>query len=212
MLMSHFKNLLYSLVIFGVSSAYCGSYEDFFVALSNDNAASVSNLLQRGFDPNTPDPKGQPGLTMAMQQGSLNAARALLAHPDIKVDALNQAGESALMMAALKGNLVGVELLLERGAKVQQTGWAAIHYAATGPEPKLVGLLLDRGAAIDAEAPNGNTPLMMAARYGSEDGVNLLLARGADPKLRNQRGMSASDLARLAGREPLARQLEALMR
>ena len=114
------------------------------------------------------------------------------------------------MMAALKGDLAAAQLLLDRGAKVSQPGWSALHYAATGPEPKLVQLLLDRGAEVNAASPNGTTPLMMAAQYGSEDSVSLLLARGADVNRRNQKDLRAVDFARLSGREQLVRKLEGL--
>jgi ankyrin repeat protein len=208
MLMKYFKKIVYVAVMVAVCSVRAGSYEDFFVAIQNDNPGVLTNLLARGFDPNTRDPKGQPGLTMAFQQQSSKAAKVLLNGPGIDVNALNEAGESALMMAALKGDLAGAELLLERGAKVNQPGWAALHYAATGPDPRLVRLLLERGASVDAESPNGSTPLMMAAQYGSEDSARLLLERGADRGKRNERRLRAADFARLAGRDALARQLE----
>jgi ankyrin repeat protein len=208
MLIKHFKLFLYSLVISGVFSANAGSFDDFFIAIRNDNVSNLNELLGRGFDPNTRNEKGQPGLVIAMQEHSLKAARALLALPATEVDALNQSGESALMMAALKGDLDGMQLLLTRGAKVNQPGWAALHYAATGPETKAVQLLLDKGAAIDAASPNGSTPLMMAAQYGSEDSVKLLLARGASLKRRNDLNLSAVDFARRAGRDALVKQLE----
>jgi ankyrin repeat protein len=208
MLIKHFKLFLYSLVITGVFSANAGSFDDFFIAIRNDNVSNLNELLGRGFDPNTRNEKGQPGLVIAMQEHSLKAARALLALPATEVDALNQSGESALMMAALKGDLDGMQLLLTRGAKVNQPGWAALHYAATGPETKAVQLLLDKGAAIDAASPNGSTPLMMAAQYGSEDSVKLLLARGASLKRRNDLNLSAVDFARRAGRDALVKQLE----
>ena len=205
---NYFKTLLYTIVAAVHFSSSAGSFEDFFVAITNDNASTLNALLDRGFDPNTANEKGQPGLTIAMQAHALNAARALLARPATDVNALNQAGESALMMAALKGDLTGAQLLLDRGAKVNKTGWSPLHYAATGPEPELVRLLLDRGAEIDAGALNGTTPLMMAAQYGSEESVALLLKRGADVKRRSQLDLSVIDFARKAGREVLAKQLE----
>ena len=207
----YFKFMLYSLMVIGVSS-FAGSFEDFFIAIRNDNAGTVGALLQRGFDPNTRDEKGQTGLAMAMQERSLKAAEVLLSHPAIQIDALNQAGESALMMAALKGEIAGARTLLERGAKVNQPGWSALHYAATGTEASLVRLLLETGADVNAASPNGSTPLMMAAQYGSEDSVKLLLAVGADPKPRNQRELSAADFARQAGRDKLAAALDKLVR
>ena len=208
MIRNCFKNALYLLVFIAFGSAIAGSYDDFFIAIRNDNAGVVNDLLERGFDPNTRNAKGQPGLTVAMQEQSPKAARALLNRPTIDVNALNQAGESALMMAALKGDLASSQLLLERGALVNQSGWSPLHYAATGPEPKIVKLLLDRGADIDAGSPNGSTPLMMAAQYGSEDSIKLLLDRGADAKRRNQLDMQASDFARRAGRDSLAKRLD----
>ena len=205
---NHFRYVFYLFVLSVGFSVSAGSFEDFFVAIRNDNAPVVADLLKRGFDPNTRDARGQPGLTAAMQERSLKAARALLEHPLIDVNALNAAGESALMLVALKGDLAGAELLLGRGAAVSLPGWSPIHYAATGPEPQLVKLLLDRGADIDAASPNGTTPLMMAAQYGADDSVKLLLQRGADLSKRNQRGLWPVDFARLSGREPLVRLLE----
>jgi uncharacterized protein len=193
-------------------SCFAGSFEDFFAAIRNDNARSLINLLQRGFDPNTRDEKGQPGLVLAMQQRSSKAAAALLSHPLIEVDALNQAGESALMIAALKGEVDAAKLLLSRGAKVNQPGWSALHYAASGEDAQLVRLLVEQDADANAASPNGSTPLMMAAQYGSEEGAKLLLGAGADPKRRNQRGLAASDFARMAGREALATALARLER
>ncbi|KQW36587.1 hypothetical protein ASC76_18210 [Rhizobacter sp. Root404] len=206
--MNHFKKIVYLFVALSFSSAHAGSYEDFFVAIKNDNASLLSGLLDRGFDPNTRDPKGQPGLTMALQERSPKALKALLDRRDVDINALNQAGESPLMMAALKGDVPAAQQLLERGAKVNQSGWAPLHYAATGPETRLVQLLLERGAEINAPSPNGTTPLMMAAQYGTEDSVRLLLERGADASRRNDRGMRAADFAKLSGREPVIKRLE----
>lgn len=211
MFINHFKKIVYLVVAIAFSPAHGGSYEDFFIAIKNDNVSNLAGLLERGFDPNTRDPKGQPGLTMALLENSPKTTKLLLDRPGVDIDALNNAGESPLMMAALKGNLAGAQRLLERGAKVNQTGWAALHYAAAGPEPKLVQLLMDRGADLDAASPNETTPLMMAAQYGSEESVGLLLARGADVKRKNQKGLGAVDFARLSGREPLVKKLEQLL-
>ena len=212
MLTSYFRKAAYCIVLAGFCSVQAGSFEDFFVAIRNDNAGTLNDLLKRGFDPNTRDEKGQPGLTIAVQERSPKVARALLGHPAIDVNALNQTGETALMIAALKGNLDGMQMLLDRGAKVNQPGWSPLHYAATGPEPRAVQWLLDRGADIDAPSPNGTTPLMMAAQYGSEDSVTLLLGRGADAKRLNQRDMGAADFAQLSGRQQLVDRLRKLQR
>lgn len=205
----HFKFCVLLLLAAWFSIARAGAYEDFFTALERDDARTVTALLQRGFDPNSRNPEGQVAFFLALRQPAPAVAEALWAHPQLQVDAVNGVGETPLMMAALRGQVSWMRRLLERGARVHQEGWSPIHYAATGPEPQAVELLLDRGAPVDARSPNGTTPLMMAARYGSERSVALLLQRGADRRLRNQRDLDAADFAREAGREALARQLAA---
>jgi uncharacterized protein len=207
-----FKYVFQAAIAICIFPAQAGSYEDFFAALERDEARPVAALLKRGFDPNTHNPAGQPALIRAIQAGAMQVADALMVHPQVAIDATNEAGETALMMAALKGQLELARRLLERGAKPAKPGWAPIHYAATGPEPKIVALLLDRGAPIDAASPTQRTALMMAARYGPEESVRLLLARGADPKRRNELGQHAGDFARMAGRDRLAGELAALAR
>lgn len=201
------KNTIYLIVATYVSSAIAGSYEDFFIAVKRNDGRTITALVERGFDPNTRGPNGEIGLVAALHGENMAAAEALFARPDIRLDLLNGAGESALMMAALRGDLGWCERLIARGAPVNKPGWSPLHYAASGPEPKIIALLLERGAIVDAESPDRTTPLMMAARYGKEDSVKLLLARGADAKRTNDRNMIAADFARGSGREWLAEML-----
>ena len=205
--MKYFKYAIYLIVGICSLQAHAGAYDDFFVAVKRNDGASINALLRRGFDPNTRDPQGQVGLILALRSEDFAAAEALMASPSLQVDLVNGVGESALMMAALRGQLTWVQRLLDRGAAVNKEGWSPLHYAASGPDANVVRLLLERGAVVDAEAPNRNTPLMMAARYGKEESVTLLLAQGADPKRMNDRNMTAVDFARGAGRESLAAML-----
>ncbi|WP_341891141.1 ankyrin repeat domain-containing protein [Variovorax sp. YR752] len=209
---NHFKNAVYLALLIASSTVGAGSYDDFFVAIIRDDVSTVRSLLARGMDPNSRDPKGQPALAVAIRRESPRAFAALLARSDVDVNAQNAAGESALMLAAIAGDLDACQQLLERGALVRKSGWAPIHYAASGPETRIVRLLLDRGAEIDAEAPNGTTALMLAAQTGPESTVEFLLARGADTRRRNQRGLQAIDFAEQAGRDWLVERLEKLPR
>ena len=177
-----------------------------------DNPAAITALLQRGFDPDTPDPKGLPGLYLALRDSSLKAAQALIDWPKTNVDARTPQDESPLMMAALKGHLELARKLIGRDADVNKTGWTPLHYAATNGHVAIIELLLERHAYIDAESPNGTTPLMMAAHYGSTAAVKVLLDAGADPKLRNQLGLSAIDFANRAGRRDSAELIAAFVR
>ena len=114
----------------------------------------MAELLAKGFDPNTLNEKGQVALYIAMREDAPKVAAVLLASPKLNVDATNAAGETPLMMAALQGRLEWARKLIERGAKVQKAGWSPVHYAATGPNTELLAMLLDRGANIDARAPD----------------------------------------------------------
>lgn len=189
-----------------------GQREDFFKAIELDKPQLMRPLLEAGVDPNTSDDQGNCGLLLSLREGSLEVAALLLAAKGIDVDRPNAAGETPLMIAALRGQGEWVARLIERGATIQRTGWAPLHYAASGPDPKVVALLLERGAPLEATSPNGTTPLMMAAGYGSIDGADLLHKRGADPTRRNERGLNAVDFARRAGRDALARRLSAPVR
>lgn len=179
-------------------------------ALIRDNHRAMLDLIFRGVDPNTRDSRGRPGLVAALHRDSLRVFDVLLQAPGIRLDETSDQGESALMMAALKGHLAIVRKLLERGAAVNKPGWNALHYATSAALPDslaIVQLLVRKGAPVDAPSPNGTTALMMAAQYGSEDVVAQLLKYGADPLAKNQRGWTAVDFARQAPREYLVESL-----
>jgi uncharacterized protein len=181
---------------------------DFFRAVDVDNADAVARMLAAGLDPNQLDPRGQPALIVALQGESLKVAKVLLDAKGIRIDVRNRAGETPLMMAALKAEVDLAAALVDHGAAVRKDGWSPLHYAATGGSAAIVRLLLSRGAALEARSPNGSTPLMMAARYGNEEAVDALLAAGADRTARNDLGMDASAFAASAGREKLAARLK----
>ncbi len=61
-----FRYSLYLAVTVWFSVAHAGSYEDFFIAINRGDDRAVAQLLERGFDPNSRDPKGQTGLILAM--------------------------------------------------------------------------------------------------------------------------------------------------
>jgi len=204
----YIKLFFYLSVMTMFSSAKADSYVDFFRAVNVDNARTVAELLDKGFDPNTLNESGQVALYIAMREDSPKVAALLLASPKLNVDATNVAGETPLMMAALKGRLDWARSLLERGAKVQKPGWSPVHYAATGPSTELLALMLDRGADINARAPDMSTPLMMAVRFGPEDSVKLLVKRGAEKSYINERNVTAADLARHADKRWLLPLLE----
>jgi ankyrin repeat protein len=197
--MQYFRSIQKSIVFIGFLTAQCiasaGSYEDFFKAIQFDNVKTVQALLQRGFDPNTVNPEGMPALMVAVREPSLKVAQLLASWPKVKTEVRNEKDESVLMLAALKGFLPLVKQLVENDADVNKPGWTPLHYAASGGHVSIVEFLLENSAYIDAESPNGSTPLMMAAMYGSPESVKVLIQAGADLTIKNQLGLTALDFA-----------------
>ena len=203
----YFQLVFYLFVLINISSAIASDKEDFLTAIKRDHGHTIEALLQRGFDPNTTDEHGQPGIVAALLLESYKVAGALADSGKLLLEASNPSGETALMMASLRGQTALVQQLLQRGAAVNRPGWSPLHYAATAPDGASMTLLLAQGAVVDARSPNGTTPLMMAADYGPSACVDLLLAAGAQVELKNDLGLTAVDFARQRGRDRLADQL-----
>lgn len=186
-------------------AARAGSYEDFFKALQLDHPATVQALLQRGFDPNTVSLDGTPALIKALQEQSFKSASVLVDDPRLKVDVRSARDETPLMLAALRGQEPLVVQLVGRGAEVNKPGWTPLHYAATGGYLRIAAFLIAVHSDVNAESPNGTTPLMMAAMYSNSEMVKLLLESGAEAYLHNDQELTAEDFALKAGREDSAR-------
>ena len=206
------KNVCLAMALLLSTAAGAGSYEDFFKALETDKVEVVSQLLERGFDPNTLDPQGTPALMVALKGTSPQSLAVLLEQPELKVEVRNSHDESPLMLAALRGNLEVCKQLIDKDADVNKPGWTPLHYAATNGNTGVIQLLLDNYAYIDASSPNGSTPLMMAAMYGSPSAVKLLLEAGADPRIKNALGLTAIDFAERARKSDVTELIAAAIR
>lgn len=179
-------------------------------AVQIDNPVMVAKLLASGVSPNAIDPVSkEPVVLLALREGSTSSADALMAHKAFDTERSAPNGNTALMMAALKQNKHAVQALLARGAALKRPGWTALHYAAAGGDASIVGLLADKGAALDAVSPNGMTPLLMAASEGHADAVDALLKRGADAAYRNKNGQTAREAAVFRDRPDIVKAIDA---
>jgi ankyrin repeat protein len=202
--------VLYGFIVF-FNPANASPVEGFFVAVVRDDPVNLRRAMDQGADLNGLSQHQETALTMALRLGSQRVIRALMADRRLDVNQANGAGETPLMLAALKGQQEWVRRLLLRGAYVNHPGWTPLHYAASHASEAalpMVEALLAHHAYIDAESPNGTTPLMMAAQYGIEAVVVSLLEAGADASLRNQQGLSALDFAQRADRPDIVLRLE----
>ncbi len=132
----------------------------------------------------------------AVKLKSLLAAGAAPASAD-------EAGETALMLAAHHGHLAAVQALIAAGADVNAAspqGWTALARAAYNGETErgyveVVEVLADAGANLDARIFFGITPLMLAAGGGDASVVECLINRGADVLTPNEGGRTARMMA-----------------
>ncbi|MFL9999935.1 ankyrin repeat domain-containing protein [Paraburkholderia dipogonis] len=179
-----------------VSPAQAAPIDSLIKSVKFDDVDGVNKLLAKGMDPNSVDNQGMPLLVLAAREKSDKVGAALVANPKTNIEIQDKAGENAMMMASLNGDLDFVNLLIAKDAEVNKKGWAPLHYAAANGHDDVVKVLLDHSAYVDAGSPNGTTPLMMAARGGHVSTVKLLLDNGADLTVKNQIGMTALDFAK----------------
>lgn len=175
--------------------AHADSLDDLFNAAKLGDAKEVVQLVSRGMDPNSSDPSGNTLLILAAREEQPRVVAELVKQRGIKLDARNAAGDSALMLASLRGNTEIVRQLVTAGASFDHAGWNPLLYAAFEGRLGVVEFLLDKGATPNALAPNGSTPLMYAARNGHEDVVVRLMKAGADLELKNDQNETAETWA-----------------
>lgn len=185
---------------------HAGAYDDILHAVEKNETAAVVDLLKRGMDVNTADRAGTTLLMIAARNGNLDLLQTLL-NNRASINRRNQFGDSALLLAALNARFDAAKLLMEKGAEVNPSGWTPLHYAVFGGNPEILGLLIARGANLDARAPNGQTALMVAVKLGKLDLVTMLIDADADMDLTDQDGVSALQLARKLGHKEIANYL-----
>ena len=184
------------------SQAQTPVYElDAIKAAKFNDAKGMAALLRQGLiSPNMRDAKGTPLLMLAIDDRSTEVIYLLMDTPGIDIDAANRKGENALMMAAIFGLIPEVKYLVENKAAIfNQSGWTALHYAATTGQTEIVAYLIEQGAQVNALSESNTTPLMMAVRSGNIETVSVLLKNGADLQIVNDRGFTAIDVADLFG-------------
>ena len=140
------------------------------------------------------------------------------------INAQNDMGWPPLVVACRGDNRehpIKIQRLLALGADIDvrnYKGKTALHYAAKAGFLKVINLLIEKGATIDAPDTNGETPLFDALRSTIKDGekqrasVEALLVKGANPNAENRKGLTPLNVAqrmRRAGAKKVVEMLRA---
>ncbi|MEL6344658.1 MAG: ankyrin repeat domain-containing protein, partial [Myxococcota bacterium] len=192
-----------------VALGYLDEDLDQFMAYYNDRdllhdtvrrfLRSHGQAIEGEADPPTrvPNARGATTVGEAAANGQRVVLRRLLrdgASPDVMVD-----GEPALLRALMNHHPTCAIELLYAGADPNSTrntaNQSALWWAAGNGHADVVGLLLDKEAAVDAPDRWGGTPLMQAASSGHTGCVRRLLRAGADPTATYHDGRTVISLA-----------------
>lgn len=112
--------------------------------------------------------------------------------------------EQDLMQLARLGELRSIQRLFDSGRynarSTDQQGITALHWAAINGHHALCHFLLQSGADVNAKGGDADaTPVLWASKRGNLQVIQLLLANGANPLLRDDQGYNLLHSATLDG-------------
>ncbi len=138
-------------------------------AALNGHAATVTQALETGTNPNQLDENGRNMLMVCAFNGHTQIAEALL-KAGTSIDTRDAAGRTALMFASTGTVAETVSLLLEHKAEVNlvdtEEHWSALMFAAAEGNQEIVQLLLDNEADLTLTDVDGSTAESFARDNG----------------------------------------------
>ncbi|XP_017293203.1 ankyrin repeat domain-containing protein 6b isoform X2 [Kryptolebias marmoratus] len=135
-------------------------------------------------------------LLMASHKGQAECVVQLI-NKGAKV-AVTKYGRSPLHLAAYKGHIEVVRILLKAGCNldIQDDGeQTALHRAAVVGHSKIISALIQDGCALDRQDKDGNTALHEVSWHGYSQCVQLLVKARANIHAKNKAGNTALHLA-----------------
>ena len=146
-------------------------------------------LVRAGADANAANDFRMTPLAQACTNGSAEFVDLLLkagANPDTPIGT----GETPLMTCARTGSADAVRMLLVHGADVNakepNQNQTALMWAAAQHHAKVVQILIEANADLQAHTKSGFTALHFAARMGDMESTRTLLGAGVDVNIQSQ--------------------------
>lgn len=167
--------------------------------------ACTARLIQMGEDVNehTTTVYQYPLLAAVSPQYPTEATEAtvkILLEKGANVALGNNWKQTALHIAASRSTKRTVQMLVDYGANttvVDAEGETPFHRARLALQcDKIIWVLLNKGAQVDAKDSRGYTVLHMAVNESNLRAVKSLIEAGCTPEVRNNQGKCAMDLAR----------------
>lgn len=159
------------------------------LAALNGNAEIARLLIERGADIHSGDADNSQPIHCAAISGNVPIIEMLL-RAGANINEQDNNGATALTFAAGRGRAEMVRFLLEKGCDPglrNNRGVTALFFAGT---PEIAALMLGKGANVNEQTNDGNTPLHNAVSRGRVSLTTFLLEHGADPNARNNDGMT----------------------
>ncbi len=143
-------------------------------------------------------------LLAAVTGGDVSRVRALVEESPALAAAKNESGVSAPLLALYHRKRETADFLVARKEAIAPLD--VFEAAAFGRTARIEAILDEEPTLADAYTTDGFFPLGLAAFYGHEEAVRLLLARGASPNLaaRNAMKVAAIHAATAAASVPIA--------
>jgi len=170
-------------------------------------------LLSHGADPNTHCTQyfNQTALIYSVISSERDDSilELFLTLPNLELNATNGRNETALMIAAAKGRLRAVSLLIQANANIEardDNGQTILHQASAKGNVEVIDLLVNVNANVNAPDNEGKTPLMVAANSGQLKAVKALIKANASITIEDKRDLNAYIWAKLLSKDCPSRQ------
>jgi len=169
-------------------------------AIFAEQTPTVKYLVEKGgANPDGASSDGRRPLHIAVGKGNAEIIQWLCETHNAVINCQSGSGETPVYQAVYYGKDPVFDYLLEHGADVSiptAHGYTALHMAASKANIKVLKYVLEKHPEmVNMQSTDGITAVMLATMAGHPEVLELLVAGGADLKLKDAKGNTALRLA-----------------